>query len=120
MPGKHVTWAELARRLLLVFIFTQPCGSRCYLNNLPAMRPGPREAGKQSGRSFATATLCFYKPRQGVLFDPSQGFKGSNVDSNLMLCVQTIMVIRRTLLHLVGFPDERRRQKKNAEINDLL
>ena len=46
------------------------CGSRCYLNNLPAMRPGPREAGKQSGRSFATATLCFYKPRQGVLFDP--------------------------------------------------
>jgi len=30
------------------------------------------------------------------------------------------MVIRRTVLRLVGFPDEYRRQKKNAEINDLL
>jgi hypothetical protein len=99
-----------------VFIFTQPCGSRCYLNNLPAMRPGPREAGKQSGRSFATATLCFYKPRQGVLFDPSQGFKGSNVDSNLMLFVRTIMVIRRTLLRLVGFSDEYRSAEEEHRI----
>ena len=37
-----------------------------------------------------------------------------------MLCVRTIMVIRRTVLRLVGFPDEYRGQKKNAEINDRL
>jgi len=67
-----------------VFIFTQPCGSRCYLNNLPAMRPGPREAGKQSGRSFATATLCFYKPRQGILFDPvAKDLKGPTLIQTL-------------------------------------
>ena len=30
------------------------------------------------------------------------------------------MVIRRTVLRLVGFPDEYRGQKKNAEINDRL
>jgi hypothetical protein len=65
MPGEHVrcwSWAELARTLL----FTQPCDSRRYLNNLPAKRPGPREAGKQSGRSYATATLCFYNRGKGV------------------------------------------------------
>ena len=96
-------------------------GSRCYLKNLPAMRPGPRKAGKQSGRSFATATLCFYKPRQGVLFDPgAKDLKSPDVDSNLILCVRTIMVIRRTILRLVGFPDEYRRQKKNFEIKELL
>jgi hypothetical protein len=54
------------------------------LNNLPAMRPGPREAGKQSGRSFATATLCFYKPRQGVLFDPvAKDLKGPTLIQTL-------------------------------------
>jgi len=54
------------------------------LNNLPAKRPGPRKAGKQSGRSFATATLCFYNPRQGVLFGPSsRGLKGLDVDQTL-------------------------------------
>ena len=59
-------------------------GSGCYLNNLPAMRPGPREAGKQSGRSFATATLCFYKPRQGVLVDPvAKDLKGPTLIQTL-------------------------------------
>ena len=64
--------------------FTQACGSKRYLNNLPAKRPGPREAGKQSGRSFATATLCFYKPRQGVLFDPvTKDLKGPTLIQTL-------------------------------------
>ena len=85
------------------------------------MRPGPREAGKQSGRSFATATLCFYKQWQGVLLDPvAKDLKGPTLIQTLWLCLRTIMVIRRTLLRLVGFPDEYRWQKKNAEIKDLL
>jgi hypothetical protein len=87
-----------------VFIFTQPCGSRCYLNNLPAMRPGPREAGKQSGRSFATATLCFYKPGQGVLFDPvAKDLKDPTLIQTLCYAVGMIMVIRRTVLRLSDF-----------------
>jgi hypothetical protein len=80
------------------------------LNNLPAKRPGPREAGKQSGRSFVTATLCF--TGQGVLFDLGAKEVMRPMFDQIYVMRQKLMVIRRTVLRLVGFPYECRRQKK--------
>ncbi len=63
----------------------------------------------------------FYKPRQGALFDPGdKDLKGPMFDQTLCYAFGGIMVIRRTVLRLVGFPDNIGGRRKNAEIKGIL
>ena len=64
--------------------------------------------------------MFFTNHGKAFCLTPGAKDHGSDVDQTLCYAFGTIMGIRRTVLRLVGFPDEYRRQKKNAEIKNLL